>query len=64
MSMAHPIVDRLVKAYRPMQQRGLLLDGRLPLMPTAPLRGVRRNFPVALVVPALARYFNQRSSSC
>lgn len=66
---AHPIVRLLVAAYRPMQMRGLMLDGRLSTMQqvgeyVGSSRHARRISLMAVVAAPISRYFTKRRSPC
>ena len=47
-----PFVQRVLKAYRPLQQRGLLFDGRLPATASSPYVDASRR-PHRMLLTAL-----------
>jgi hypothetical protein len=69
MMAAHPILRLVVAAYRPMQMRGLMLDGRLPTTHQVDERAgssrhARRISLMAVVAAPISRYFTKRRSPC
>lgn len=49
-----PLVQRVLKAYRPLQQRGLLFDGRLSAAAPSPCVDGSRRRPDRMLLTALA----------
>lgn len=49
-----PLVQRVLKAYRPLQQRGLLFDGRLPVAASSPSVDASGRRPHRMLLTALA----------